>query len=403
MSSHSYPLPRSFAKRTDSFQESVIREMTRLGDECGSVNLSQGLPDFDSPPEILQAAVNAVQSGDNQYSFPFGTDEFRQAISQKTARYNRIASNPETEVTVTCGVSEAFMATILGLTEPGDEAIILEPWYENYVPDCILAGVTPHFVSMHEPDYTLDAQELRRAFNNHTRLIFINTPHNPTGRVFSREELEVIASLCQEFGVIAVTDEIYEHILYDGLQHISLGSLDGMQNLAVTISGLGKTYSVTGWRVGWTVAHEDISARIRKVHDYLTICAPMPFQAAGVRALQMDSSYYEKMRQEYAARRSILIPALCSAGFSCRMSAGAYYVLADFSKIAWPSRSYEKSAWTTDRCFAEYMAREVGVAVVPGSSFYASKKNGNQCVRFNFAKQPATLQEAARRLERMSR
>lgn len=389
-----------FANRTEPFQESVIREMTRLGDETGSVNLSQGLPDYDSPPEVLAAAVEAIHKGENQYTFPFGLPEFRAAIAEKCRAYNRIAADPETDITVTCGVSEAMMSTILALTDPGDEVIILEPWYENYLPDCQMAGVTPRFVPLREPDYIFDPGELRAAFSQRTRLILINTPHNPTGKVFARAELEVIAGLCQEFGVIAVTDEIYEYILYDGREHVSIGSLAGMEDRAVTISGLGKTYALTGWRVGWAVAHPRITGLVRKVHDYLTICAPAPFQSAGITALGLPPAFTSGLREEYAFRRAILLDALKAAGLAYRQPEGAYYVMADFARLDWDKGAYARPEWSPDRAFAEYMAREVGVAVVPGSSFYY-QGGGETRVRFNFAKREDTLREAARRLTRL--
>jgi L-glutamine---4-(methylsulfanyl)-2-oxobutanoate aminotransferase len=405
------PLPRplDLARRTMPFQESVIREMTRLGDETGSVNLSQGLPDYDSPVEVLEAAVAAIHSGENQYTFPFGMAEFREAIARKSLAYNHIPANPETDLTVTCGVSEAMMSTILALTDPGDEVVILEPWYENYLPDCQMAGVAPRFVPLREPGYTFDPAELRAAFNRRTRLVLINTPHNPTGRVFTRAELEEIARLCQEFGVVAVTDEIYEYILYDGREHVSIGSLPGMEDRTVTISGLGKTYALTGWRVGWTIAHPLLTGLIRKVHDYLTICAPAPFQAAGITALALPQSFYSSLRAEYETRRSILLPALERAGFHYHQPEGAYYVMADFGDIAWDAGRFARPEWTADRAFAEFMARVVGVAVVPGSSFYYQAAGqpvlqgaGTTRVRFNFAKRETTLQEASRRLERLN-
>jgi aspartate/methionine/tyrosine aminotransferase len=389
------------AGRTDSFQESVIREMTRLGDESGAVNLSQGLPDFDPPQGVLEAAINAIREGENQYTFPFGLQAFRRAIAKKSFQYNHIEVDPEKEVTVTCGVSEGLMATILALTDPGDEAIIFEPWYENYLPDCVMAGVIPRFVSLHEPDYSIDMDELRAAFSTRTRLVLINTPHNPTGKVFTREELHGIAALCQEFNAVAVTDEIYERILYDGFQHISMGSLDGMQERTVTISGLGKTYAVTGWRVGWVMAEARLSGLIRKVHDYLTVCAPAPFQAAGIIALGLPETYYSQMMAQYEHWRAILLDAISTVGFDFHKPQGAYYVMADFSRIPWNPGKYEVENWTLDRKFAEFMAREIGVAVVPGSSFYTENKQGKTRVRFNFAKKEDTLREAARRLVRL--
>lgn len=404
------PVPVRLAHRTDPFQESVIREMTRLGDETGSVNLSQGLPDFDSPPAVLAAAAAALQAGENQYTFPFGLPAFRAAIAAKYRAYNAVQADPETDVTVTCGVSEAMMSAILSLTDPGDEVIILEPWYENYLPDCLLAGVTPRFVPLREPDYTFDLGELRAAFNNRTRLILLNTPHNPTGRVLIRAELEEIASLCQTYGTIAVTDEIYEYILYDGRPHVSIASLAGMEDRTVTISGLGKTYALTGWRVGWAIAHPRLTALIRKVHDYLTICAPSPFQFAGITALQLPAEYYSAMCAEYTRRRALLLPALDRAGLVYREPEGAYYVMADFAGLAWDRKKYARPDWSLDRVFAEYMAREVGVAVVPGSSFYAGRAGllggetrvrGDTRVRFNFAKREETLREASLRLTRL--
>jgi aminotransferase len=392
---------RLIARRTEPFRESVIREMTRLGNESGAVNLSQGLPDFDPPPAVLASAVAAIQNGDNQYTFPFGTLAFREAIAAKSARYNHIPVDPETEVTVTCGVSEAIMATILALTDPGDEVIVLEPWYENYVPDCQMVGVRPRFVSLREPEYTFDPDELRAAFNDRTRLILLNTPHNPTGRVFGRAELMTIAALCQEFDVIAVVDEIYEQIFYDGHEHVSIGSLEGMHDRTVTICGLSKTYAVTGWRIGWAIAASPLTAVIRKVHDYLTVCAPAPFQAAGVVALGLPGSYYVEMRDQYATRRTILLDTLDAIGASYREPEGAYYVMVDFRDVGWERRAGCSSGQTLDRVFAEYLAREVGVAVVPGSSFYADGSRGASRVRFNFAKLEDTLWEADRRLRRL--
>lgn len=394
------PKPQ-IARRSTPFQESVIREMTRLGEETEAVNLSQGLPDFASPPDVLDAAVSAIQAGDNQYTFPFGSLAFRDAISRKSRWHNSIVADPETEVTVTCGVSEAIMASILALTDPGDEVIVLEPWYENYVPDCLMAGVRPRFVPLREADYSLDLDQVRKAITQHTRLILINTPHNPTGRVLTEEELSALSRLCQEFNIIAVTDEIYEHIVYDGRRHISLGSLEGMHDRTVTISGLGKTYAVTGWRVGWIVAAPPLTAAIRKVHDYLTVCAPAPFQAAGVVALGLPEQYYTLMREEYAARRALLLGALDETGLKYSMPEGAYYVMADFSRISWNSSAFSRPGWPPDRAFAEFIAREIGVAVVPGSSFYSGGGQGTSRIRLNFAKQASTLEEAARRLQRL--
>jgi aminotransferase len=380
------------SKRTRPFQESVIREMTRLHAEVGGVNLAQGLPDFDPPRALSDALAEAIGRSENhQYGFTWGVPAFREAIAEKTRRVNGIPSDPETEITVTCGVSEAVASAVLGLTEPGDEAIVLEPWYENYVPACRLAGVTPKFVPLTRPDFRLDPSALARAISRRTRIVFVNTPANPSGRVFSREELSEIARLCQLHGVIAVTDEIYEHIWFDGHRHVSLGSLPGMEDRTVTLSGLGKTYAVTGWRVGWAVAAAPLTALVRKVHDYLTICAPTAFQDAGRVALALPESYYEDLRRAYGRRRAILLDALRAAGFAFATPEGAYYVMVDGAPLGW------KDDWA----LVDFLARRVGVTAVPGSSFYASRTRGGggrSQIRVNFAKTEATLREAARRL-----
>ncbi len=385
---------RALSRRTRPFQESVIREMTRLHAEVGGVNLAQGLPDFEPPAAILAALARANETPANhQYGFTWGLPEFRAAVAEKTARINGIRANPETEVTITCGVSEAVAAAVLALTEPGDEALILEPWYENYVPACVLAGVRPRFVALSEPDFRLDGKAIRaltRAVTKRTRLILVNTPGNPSGRVFAREELEAIAKLCQRHGLVAVTDEIYEHIWFDGKCHVSLGSLPGMEDRTVTLSGLGKTYAVTGWRVGWAVAAPRLTALVRKVHDYLTICAPTPFQEAGRAALALPESYYAEMRGKYAARREILLTALARAGLRFATPEGAYYVMADAAELGWKD----------DTAFVDFLARRVGVTAVPGSSFYSpGARSGRTKARFNFAKREETLRAAARRLD----
>jgi len=395
-------LPRT-GRRTAGFQESVIREMTRLGDDAGAVNLSQGLPDFTPPPAVVAAAIEAIERGENQYTFPFGSSAFRAAIAAKAARDQRLRVDPETDVTVTCGVSEGMMAAILALTDPGDEVVILEPWYENYVPDCVMAGVRPVFVPLQGPHYELDVDALRAGLSPRTRLLLLNTPHNPTGRVFTRRELEAVAALCLERNIVAVTDEIYEYIVYDGREHLSVASLPGMADRTVTISGLGKTYAVTGWRVGWIIAAPRLSEEIRKVHDYLTICAPAPFQAAGAVALNLPAGYYEEMRGQYAQRRELLLSGLTASGFTYHRPEGAYYVMADFGGVRWDPASWTRASWSADRAFAEYLAREVGVAVVPGSSFYAGSGAGRRAVRFNFAKSLTTLDAAVRRLGTLQR
>ena len=392
------------SRRTSSFQESVIREMTRLGDETGSVNLSQGLPEIEPPQEILMSAIEAIRNGENQYTFPFGSFSFRHAIAEKYLRDNAMTVDPETEVTATCGVSEAIASTIFALTEPGDEVIIIEPWYENYIPDCIMAGVKPVFVPLLEPGYEIDFERLNDSITSKTRLLLLNNPHNPTGKVFSESELIKIADLCISHEIIAVTDEIYEYIYYDGFQPVSLGSLPGMADRTVTISGLGKTFSLTGWRVGWSVAQANISRLIRKVHDYLTVCAPAPFQAAGVTALNLPASYYDELRQKYAACRAVFTEPLRRAGFQFMEPSGAYYIMANYSSIDWDKPGGNESGIkTSSRLFAEFMATKIGVAVVPGSSFYYENKGEISTVRFNFAKKPETLEEAVKRISKIRR
>ena len=383
----------SLSRRTRPFQESVIREMTRIGAETGGVNLAQGLPDFAPPAELLEALPKIfAETSNNQYSFTWGSPDFRRAVAEKCRRFNALAVDPHTEVTITCGVSEAVADAVLGLTEPGDEVLLFEPWYENYVPACVLAGVTPRFVPLRESDYALDLGKLAKAVTSKTRMMILNTPGNPSGRVLSREELTEIARICQRFGIIAVVDEIYEHIWYDGHRHVSLASLPGMEDRTVTVSGLGKTYAVTGWRVGWAVAAAPLTALIRKVHDYLTLCAPAPFQAAGCVALALPDSYYENLRKEYAKRRAILLPALEKAGLAFIPPQGSYYVMVDAKRLGW------KDDWE----FVDFLARKVGVLAVPGSSFYSRKGGGRTRARVNFAKKEETLREAVRRLEARS-
>jgi aminotransferase len=379
---------RPLSTRTRPFQESVIREMTRIGAEVGGVNLAQGLPDFEPPAELIEAARRVVADpSQHQYAFTWGSPEFREAVAAKYARHNAMRVDPATDVTVTCGVSEALVASVLALTEPGDEVLILEPWYENYLPACVLAGVTPKFVPLREPDYALDLDALASAVSPRTRLVILNTPGNPSGRVLTRGELSAIAELCHAHGLLAVVDEIYERMTYDGHAHVSLASLPGMEARTVTLSGLGKTYAVTGWRVGWAVAAPPLTALIRKVHDYLTVCAPTLFQEAGRVALALPESYDDEMRAKYAARKALLLPFLAEAGFSFREPEGAYYVMVDAAPLG----------WTDDAAFVDFLARKVGVIAVPGSSFYAGAGGGTKA-RLNFAKKDETLREAGRRL-----
>ncbi len=384
--------------KVSHFTESVIREMTRQAMLYGAVNLAQGFPDFAAPAEIKQAAQAAVAADVNQYAITWGAKNLRNAIARQMGVWQGIPVDPEKDITVCCGSTEAMISTLLALCNAGDEVVIFEPFYENYGPDAILSGARPNFVKLRPPkedggEWTFDEKELRRAFSTHTKAIILNTPNNPTGKVFTREELELIRDLCLKFDVLAITDEIYEHILYDGTEHISMASLDGMRDRTVTINGMSKTYSVTGWRVGWAVAPEKITNAIRKVHDFLTVGAPAPLQEAGAAALGLPDEYYEKLAEGYRARRDHLMPGLLAAGFKCFRPRGAYYVMTDISAFGYPD----------DVSFARYLVQEVGVATVPGSSFYRDPRDGAKQVRFAFCKKPETLDEAARRLAKLKR
>jgi aspartate/methionine/tyrosine aminotransferase len=382
--------------KVECFTESVIREMTRQAMIHGAVNLAQGFPDFPAPAEIKRAAQEAVASDVNQYAITWGAKNLRNAIARQMKVWQNIHFDPEKDVTVCCGSTEAMISTLLAVCNAGDEGVIFEPFYENYGPDSVLSGAKPKFVKLRPPqddgaEWTFDEKELRQAFDKHTKAIILNTPNNPTGKVFTRAELELIRDLCVEFDVLAITDEIYEHILYDGTEHISIASLEGMRDRTVTINGMSKTYSVTGWRVGWAVAPEKLTNAIRKVHDFLTVGAPAPLQEAGASALSLPPAYYEKLAEGYRVRRDHLMPALTAAGFKCFRPRGAYYVMTDISAFGFQD----------DVSFARYLVQEIGVAAVPGSSFYRDPKDGAGQVRFAFCKKPETLDEAARRLSKL--
>jgi aspartate/methionine/tyrosine aminotransferase len=382
--------------RVEGFTESVIREMTRQALLHGAVNLSQGFPDFPAPEEVKQAAREAISKDINQYAITWGAKNLRQAIARKWQDWQGLSVDPETQVTVCCGATEAMISTLLAVCNPGDEVIIFEPFYENYGPDTALSGAKPRFVKLRPPqteagEWSFDERELRAAFDNQTKAIIVNTPNNPTGKVFARPELELIRDLCAKFDVLAITDEIYEHILYDGAQHVSMATLDGMRDRTVSINSMSKTYSVTGWRVGWTVAPPAIAASIRKVHDFLTVGAPAPLQDAGALALALPKSYYQDLARAYCKRRDRLVPALEEAGFRCFRPRGAYYVMTDITGFG----------YRDDVAFTEYLLRDVGVAVVPGSSFYRDPRDGAQQVRFAFCKRDETLGAAAERLGRL--
>jgi aminotransferase len=401
--------------RAASFQESVIREMTRLHAIHGGVNLAQGFPDFDPPQEIIEAACRALREGHNQYAITWGTPRLREAVARHATEFNRIPTNPQENVTVCCGATEAMIATLFAVCNPGDEVIVFTPFYENYGPDAILSGAKPVYVRLYPPKqgsgvgvqgseettsthpspltthqpWRFDPAELAAAFSERTRAIIVNTPHNPTGKVFTRAELETIAGLCRKHDCLAITDEIYEHILYDGREHLSIATLEGMRERTVTISGASKTFSVTGWRLGWAIAPREISTGIRRVHDFLTVGAPHPLQEAAAAALDMPASYYHDLAARYSLRRERIGAMAAAAGMRPFTPEGAYYTLADISAFGYPD----------DVSFTMHLLREIGVAVVPGSSFYpAGWKDGRQMIRFAFPKRDETLDEAERRL-----
>jgi aspartate/methionine/tyrosine aminotransferase len=384
--------------KVSHFTESVIREMTRQAMLHGAINLAQGFPDFPAPAQIKKAAQEAIGADVNQYAITWGAKSLRGAIARQMQGWQGVAVDPEKQVTVCCGSTEAMISTLLAVCNAGDEVVIFEPYYENYGPDSILSGAKPRFVKLRPPsdpggEWTFDEPELRAAFHKHTKAIIVNTPNNPTGKVFTRAELELIRNLCVEFDVLAITDEIYEHILYDGTKHISMASLPGMEDRTITINGMSKTYSVTGWRVGWTIAPPRITDAIRKVHDFLTVGAPAPLQEAGASALSLPGSYYANLAEGYRKRRDRLVPALEKVGFRCFLPRGAYYVMTDIRAFG----------YADDLAFTKYLVSEIGVAAVPGSSFYRDPRDGAQQVRFAFCKRDETLDEAAKRLRTVKR
>jgi aspartate/methionine/tyrosine aminotransferase len=390
------PQKHFLSDRVAHFTESVIREMTRQAMVHGAINLAQGFPDFPAPAEIKQAAQEAIGADVNQYAITWGAKSLRGAIARQMGAWQGVKVDPEKQVTVCCGSTEAMISTLMAVCNAGDEVVIFEPYYENYGPDSILSGAKPRFVRLRPPkqaggEWTFDERELKAAFHRNTKAIIVNTPNNPTGKVFTRAELELIRDLCVAFDVLAITDEIYEHILYDGTKHISMASLAGMEERTITINGMSKTYSVTGWRVGWTIAPPHITDAIRKVHDFLTVGAPAPLQEAGASALSLPESYYAKLAEGYRKRRDRLVPALEQAGFRCFLPRGAYYVMTDISGFG----------HADDLAFTKYLVSEIGVAAVPGSSFYRNPKDGSQQVRFAFCKRDETLDQAAKRLQKV--
>lgn len=402
------------SRKAASFTESVIREMTREAMKYGAVNLGQGFPDFAAPEDIKQKAMEAIAADHNQYAITWGVKSFRDAIAAKTKWFLGLDIDPETEITVTCGSTEGMIAAMMATVDEGEEVVVFEPFYENYAPDAILSDATPRHVSLRRTDhgFVFDRDELRAAFNERTKAIIICNPNNPTGKVFTPEELEFIAGLCKEFDALCFTDEIYEHILYDQnseisnlkseiansktevqrSEHICMAKIDGMRERTVVVNSLSKTYSVTGWRVGYCIAPPDITSAIRKVHDFLTVGAANPLQHAGAYALTLPPGYYDELQKEYQKKRDFIVPVLQNAGFKCDFPDGAYYVMADISGFG----------FADDIEFTKHLIRKIGVAVVPGSSFYHDPLSGAQMVRFCFCKKDETLEAAAERLYKLS-
>lgn len=386
---------RHVSRKASLFTESVIREMTREALKYGAVNLSQGFPDFSAPEDIKRKAIEAIEADVNQYAITWGSKDFRDGIARKTQAYLGIEIDPETEITVTCGSTEGMIAAMMATVDPGEEVIVFEPFYENYAPDAILSDAHPRYVPLRAPDWNFDRDELRATFNKKTKAIIVCNPNNPTGKVFTRDEMEFIAGLCQEYDALCFTDEIYEHILYPRdaaeIQHISMAQLDAMRERTVVVNSMSKTYSVTGWRVGYCIAPPQITGAIRKVHDFLTVGAAAPLQAAGAYALSLPQEYYDTLQKEYQARRDLLLPVLEQAGFKTFVPDGAYYIMTDISSFGFEN----------DVEFTRHLIREVGVACVPGSSFYSNPVDGAQQVRFCFCKKDETLHRAAERFGKL--
>jgi aspartate/methionine/tyrosine aminotransferase len=379
------------SQKATQFTESVIREMTRLHQLYGGVNLSQGFPDFPAPAAVKAAACAAINADINQYAVTWGARTLREAVAREFTRRYGLPIVPDEQVTICCGSTEAMMTTMMALIDPGDEVVIFEPFYENYGPDAILSGAAPRYVTLHEPDWTFDPDELAAAFNERTRAIIINSPNNPTGKVFTRAELETIAALCRRWDAVAIADEIYEHIIYDGHQHIPIATIDGMAERTVTINGLSKTYSVTGWRVGWTISPPSLTGAIRKVHDFLTVGAAAPLQEAGAVALALPDEYYVTLAANYQQRRDMLLDILERHHFTSYKPFGAYYIMTDISAFG----------FSDDVEFARYLVKDIGVAAVPGSSFYKQASAGRTKLRFCFCKRDETLAEADQRMAKL--
>jgi aspartate/methionine/tyrosine aminotransferase len=385
------------SKRVQGFTESVIREMTRVNNQHNGINLAQGMPNFPPPKELVEAAHRALDGDFHQYAITWGTPRLRRAIADKYKRFYAMDLDPDRHITVCCGSTETMLATLLAVLNPGDEVIVFEPFYENYGPGCIIAGAEPVFVPLEPPDFSFDPDRLARAVSPRTRAVVFNSPNNPSGKVFSRAELQAIADLCLKHDLLAITDEIYEHIVYDGQGHTPIATLPGMADRTVTISGISKSYSVTGWRIGYAIANPELSVGIRRAHDFITVGAPHPLQEAAVTALALPDSYYVALRESYQARRDLLLDAVEEAGFAAYRPRGAYYILTDVAHFL------PVHGCRDDHEFAMFLVKDIGVATVPGSSFYAHGDLGRTKIRFCFPKTDDLLIEAGRRLQKLAR
>jgi len=382
------------SEKAKMFKESVIREMSRLAVQYGAINLAQGFPDFPAPDFIKKFAVEAINSDINQYAITWGSKNLRNAIVEKFKSFYNMEFDPETEVTVCCGSTECMISALLGVINQGDEVVIFEPFYENYGPDVILCGAKPVYITLKSPDFSLEREQLEQAFSERTKAVIINTPHNPTGKVFSKKELELISEFCVKYNVLAITDEIYEHILYTEKPHIPIATLPEMRERTITINGISKTFSVTGWRIGYILAPENLNNGIRKVHDFLTVGAPAPLQEAAAKAMAVEKEFYENLKTFYQNKKNILLQALKETGFQCIEPEGAYYIITSFDNFG----------FNNDIEFTEYLIKDIGVAVVPGSSFYTEKSaESNKFVRFCYCKKEETLTKAIEKLNKINR
>ncbi|MDY6835773.1 MAG: pyridoxal phosphate-dependent aminotransferase [Chloroflexota bacterium] len=383
------------AQRVTYFRESVIREMTRLAMDYDAINLSQGYPDFDTPLPLKEAAVNAIREGNNQYSFTWGYLPLREKLAERYTSLLGWTVDPAEHVTVTCGVTEAINVAMLAVSNPGDDVLLIEPGHENFIPAIILAGARPVAVPLEHPEYRLDFERLSACITPRTCALLLNTPHNPTGRVFDAKEIDIVANLAQQHDIVLITDEIYDRILYDGRHHLSPGGFEQLRERTITIGGFSKTYAITGWRLGYMVAPTQLMRAIRPVHDFLTICAPTPLQIAAVMALSFPQDYYDGILSDYHQRRDVMVEILKDLGFTMTVPEGAYYILADYSRMEIPQAQWDS------RSFAEWMVREYRVAVVPGSVFYSLPGYGEHCMRFSFSKKVETLLDAGERMRRI--